>query len=134
MSSAVLNFRQIQVVCKLIGFSLCLGLFSILSTSAIATALTAPLMAQAQPSEVTNPVANKLLGQWQVKDPSSAKLPELRSYIGAVFVINVRSDSITVRGICETNQPSSTPPAMPKPPSNPERQIQCANGSHSIQR
>jgi len=59
-----------------------------------------------------------------------AKRPELRSYTGAVFVVKSETnDSITVAGVCETDTPSSTPPAMPAAPKQGTSQIQCPAGS-----
>jgi hypothetical protein len=47
---------------------------------------------------------------------AQAKRPELRSYTGAVFVVKDNNEDLTVAGICETDEPSSTPPAMPTAP------------------
>ncbi|NET60669.1 MAG: hypothetical protein F6K47_32375 [Symploca sp. SIO2E6] len=61
---------------------------------------------------------------------ATAKVPELRSYTGAVFVVD--GQATTVTAICETDQPSSTPPAMPTVPSQGSAGIQCPPGSHLI--
>jgi hypothetical protein len=61
---------------------------------------------------------------------AQAKRPELRSYTGAVFVVKTNGEDLTVAGICETDEPSSTPPAMPTAPRQAEAAIQCPAGSH----
>jgi hypothetical protein len=64
---------------------------------------------------------------------AQAKRPRLRSYTGAVFVVKTNGDElITVTAICETDVPSSTPPAMPTAPQNATAGIQCATGSHRL--
>ncbi|MGQ4650625.1 type IV pilin-like G/H family protein [Lyngbya aestuarii] len=61
-----------------------------------------------------------------------AKSAELPSYTGAVFVTeNAEGEATTVTQICETNQPSMTPPAMPTAPRNGS-EIQCPEASHSL--
>ncbi len=67
---------------------------------------------------------------------TQAKRPELRSYTGAVFVVKDGNDLLTVAGICETDAPSATPPAMPVAPSNTQDRsmIQCPAGSHLLER
>ncbi|MBD1924700.1 type IV pilin-like G/H family protein [Trichocoleus sp. FACHB-90] len=65
---------------------------------------------------------------------AQAKNPrlKLRSYTGAVFVTKINDENITRAAICETDEPSSTLPAMPTPPKNASEQIQCPAGSHSL--
>ncbi len=64
-----------------------------------------------------------------------AKRPELRSYTGAVFAVKTRGkDIITLAGICETDKPSSTPPAMPATPRKGMAEFQCPAGSHLLVR
>jgi hypothetical protein len=58
---------------------------------------------------------------------AQAKRPELRSYTGAVFVVKSKDEILTLAGICETDEASSTPPAMPTAPSNESTQIQYQN-------
>ena len=67
---------------------------------------------------------------------AQAKRPELRSYTGAVFVVKDGNDLLTVAGICETDAPSSTPPAMPTAPSKTQGRwkIQCPAGSNPLER
>jgi hypothetical protein len=65
---------------------------------------------------------------------AQAKRPELRSYTGAVFVVKSKDEALTLGGICETDEPSSTPPAMPTAPSNGSAEIQCPAGSHRLGR
>lgn len=40
----------------------------------------------------------------------------------------------TVAGICETDKPSSTPPAMPATPRKGTAEFQCPAGSHLLVR
>lgn len=62
-----------------------------------------------------------------------SKRPELRSYTGAVFVVKSgTNDLITIAGTCETDKPSSTPPAMPVAPKQNTDEIQCPVGSHLV--
>lgn len=62
-----------------------------------------------------------------------SKRPELRSYTGAVFVVKSETnDMITIAGTCETDKPSSTPPAMPATPKQSTDEIQCPVGSHLV--
>lgn len=65
---------------------------------------------------------------------AQAKSPELKSYTGAVFVVQENNEDLTIAAICETNEPSSTPPAMPAPPSNLKAGIQCPDNSHQLGR
>jgi hypothetical protein len=61
-----------------------------------------------------------------------AKRPELRSYTGVVFLLKHNNETLTIAAICETDQPSSTPPAMPAVPSNINTPTQCPAGSHLL--
>lgn len=65
---------------------------------------------------------------------ATAKQPELKSYTGAVFVVKNNKEPLTIFGICETDKPSSTPPAMPQAPSNDQTKIQCPAGSNQVER
>jgi hypothetical protein len=66
---------------------------------------------------------------------AQAKRPELRSYTGAVFVVKDKNENLTISAICETDQPSSTPPAMPTAPKTAaSSEIQCPAGSHRLGR
>jgi hypothetical protein len=60
---------------------------------------------------------------------AKAKSPELKSYTGGVFAIKVNGEVTTVSVICGTDQPSTTPPAMPIAPKNAEEEIKCPAGS-----
>ncbi|MBD2001814.1 MULTISPECIES: type IV pilin-like G/H family protein [Cyanophyceae] len=73
-------------------------------------------------------------GTQNVMNTAKAKRPELYSYTGAVFVIENNGENITRAAICETDKPSSTPPAMPRPPKDTSGEIQCPAGSHLLQR
>lgn len=65
---------------------------------------------------------------------AQAKRPGLRSYTGAVFVVKSNDERLTVAQLCETDEPSMTPPAMPATPRTVSAEIQCATGSHSAWR
>lgn len=67
---------------------------------------------------------------------ATAKHSELKSYTGAVFVVKAQNDqeTLTIAGICETDKPSTTPPAMPKTPSNAQAKIECPAGSNQVGR
>ena len=61
---------------------------------------------------------------------ATAKSPESKSYTGGVFVTKVNGESLTIWGICETNNPSKIPLVMLKfIPSKEGGQIQCPAGS-----
>ena len=60
---------------------------------------------------------------------AKAKSPELKSYTGAVFAIKVNGEFTMVSVVCETDRPSTTPPAMPIAPKNAEEEIKCPAGS-----
>ncbi|MGB7518054.1 MAG: type IV pilin-like G/H family protein [Spirulinaceae cyanobacterium] len=62
---------------------------------------------------------------------AKAKDEALKSYTGAIFVIEVNGESAPVPGICETDEPSDKPPAMPKAPGE-DGQIECPEGSTSL--
>jgi type II secretory pathway pseudopilin PulG len=63
---------------------------------------------------------------------AKAKNPELKSYTGAVFAIKVNDENTTVSVMCETDKPSTAPPAMPVAPKNAEEEIQCPAGSSPV--
>lgn len=60
---------------------------------------------------------------------AKAKSPELKSYTGAVFTIKVDGEFTSVSVVCETDRPSTTPPAMPIAPQNGGEEIKCPAGS-----
>lgn len=60
-----------------------------------------------------------------------AKGETLKSYTGAVFAAEVNGENTTVVGICETDEPSDKPPAMPKTPGE-DGQVECPAGSTSL--
>jgi uncharacterized protein YjbI with pentapeptide repeats len=66
---------------------------------------------------------------------AKAKVSGLRSYTGAVFVVKDANSkqSITVSAICESEQPTTTPPAAPNPPKNSGEAIKCPTGSKLIE-
>lgn len=60
---------------------------------------------------------------------AKANSPELKSYTGAVFYIKVEGEFTSVSVVCETDRPSTTPPAMPIAPKNAGEEIKCPAGS-----
>jgi hypothetical protein len=66
---------------------------------------------------------------------AKAKNPQLKSYTGAVFGLKVKDEITKEEGttlvsiVCGTDQPSTTPPAMPIAPKNAEEEIKCPAGS-----
>ncbi|MBM0740717.1 type IV pilin-like G/H family protein [Phormidium sp. CLA17] len=60
------------------------------------------------------------------------KKPGLKSYTGVVFVNGTGEAATSVGQICETEQPSPTPPAMPSAPQNISEPIPCPPGSQAI--
>jgi type IV pilus assembly protein PilA len=66
---------------------------------------------------------------------AQAKKPELKSYTGVVFAIGNNNQNMqTVTGICETDNPTFTPPSMPSFPNSISEPIQCPSGSHLLER
>ena len=63
---------------------------------------------------------------------AQAKDDSLKSYTGAVFATEVNGESTTVTGICETDEPSEQPPAMPKAPGE-DGKVECPSGSSFLQ-
>jgi Tfp pilus assembly protein PilE len=66
-------------------------------------------------------------GTQKVMMTASAKDRKLRSYTGAVLIVKINGKNEMIRGICETNKPSLSPPGMPKISSS--KLIQCPVGS-----
>ncbi|MEX0271044.1 type IV pilin-like G/H family protein [Leptolyngbyaceae cyanobacterium UHCC 1019] len=60
------------------------------------------------------------------------KKPGLRSYTGVVFANGTGQADMTVTQICETKQPSPTPPVMPIAPQNISEPIPCPPGSQPL--
>jgi hypothetical protein len=61
-----------------------------------------------------------------------AKNSQLPSYTSAVFATKVGGKTTTTAQICETDKPSTSPPAMPKPPAGNSLEIQCPAGSRPL--
>lgn len=62
-----------------------------------------------------------------------SKRPELRSYTSAVFVVKSGTNEVmTITGMCETDKPSSIPPAMPATPIQSTDEIKCPVGSRNV--
>ena len=60
------------------------------------------------------------------------KKPGLKSYTGVVFANGTGQAATSVVQICLTEQPSSTPPAMPIAPQNISEPIPCPPGSQLL--
>jgi hypothetical protein len=65
---------------------------------------------------------------------AQAKRPGLRSYTGAVFVVQEKGELLTLAGICETNEPSTKPPVMPVTPKSVSDPLTCPAGSRAVRR
>ncbi|MGB5963722.1 MAG: type IV pilin-like G/H family protein [Coleofasciculaceae cyanobacterium] len=65
---------------------------------------------------------------------ATAKRSEFRSYTSAVFVVKDKNQQLPIAGICETDKPSTTPPAMPQAQSNTQATIECPAGSNQVGR
>lgn len=60
------------------------------------------------------------------------KNSELPSYISAVFATKVNGKNTTATQICESDKPSTSPPAIPAAPASGSSEIQCPAGSHPL--
>ncbi len=63
---------------------------------------------------------------------AQAKKSDLPSYTGAVFTTKVNGETTPVSQICETDKPSTSPPAMPVAPAGGSSKIQCPAGSRPL--
>jgi hypothetical protein len=61
-----------------------------------------------------------------------AKKAELPSYTSAVFATKADGKMTTTAQICETEKPSTSPPAMPIPPTSGSLNVQCPTGSRVL--
>jgi type II secretory pathway pseudopilin PulG len=66
-----------------------------------------------------------------VKITAQAKSGTLKSYTGALFAIQEGAAATKVTGICATDSPSTTPPAMPKLTGNGSS-VECPPGSRPL--
>ncbi len=64
-----------------------------------------------------------------IAQPKESGLP---SYIGAVFATQINGKTTTSAGICETTQPSTSPPATPTAPTTGSSEIKCPEGSRFL--
>jgi len=70
-----------------------------------------------------------------VRITATPKREELRSFTSGVFMVaNERGLEVSLVGICRSDEPEMTPPAMPIPPDTPEGTVTCAPGSHLMER
>ncbi|HBB34719.1 MAG TPA: hypothetical protein DDZ80_19970 [Cyanobacteria bacterium UBA8803] len=65
---------------------------------------------------------------------AQAKDSRLKSYAGAVFIFSIGEAATAISGICETNEPSTSPPAWPTPPLRPTSGVLCPEGAHPLSR
>lgn len=70
--------------------------------------------------------------QKSVMVTAQAKGAGLKSYTGAVFIIKKGKEATTIAGICESDTPTTTPPAMPNVVSNGTNSVECPPGSRSL--
>jgi hypothetical protein len=68
----------------------------------------------------------------QVMMTATAKKSEIRSYTGVVYVVKDKKNIITQSAICETEKPSTNPPAKPQIPTSSAQKFQCASGSRLV--
>lgn len=61
-----------------------------------------------------------------------AKNSNLPSYTSAVFATTVNGKTTTTAQICETDKPSTSPPAIPVPPTGSTAAVQCPVGSRPL--
>lgn len=73
-------------------------------------------------------------GNNSVMMTAQAKDELIKSYTGAVFAIKKGQEMVTVAGICETDTPSTTPPAMPTFTGNESNPVECPPGSQPLNR
>lgn len=105
------QLNQYPVKSQLIAFSVLVALLSPLGTP-VRAEVPVPVFAQAQSASETKPVAQRLLGQWQTKDPNSNEVikfifaPEDKLFI----VLPAPSDPPVALGI--KYQINSTPQLM----------------------
>lgn len=60
---------------------------------------------------------------------ATARQEGIHSYTGAAFVLE---SEVTFVILCETNEPSQTPPEMPAPPTSTNNRLQCPAGSSPL--
>jgi Type IV pilin-like G and H, putative len=63
---------------------------------------------------------------------AAAKKPGLRSYAGVAYLVKMKAEEFTIATICETDEPSSTPPAKLTLPKKQSEKFQCPAGSHLL--
>lgn len=71
-------------------------------------------------------------GNKSVMITAQAKTEMLKSYTGAVFVIKKGQEARTIAGICESDSPTTTPPAMPNVVSNGTNSVECPPDSSPL--
>ena len=64
---------------------------------------------------------------------ATAKTEEFPSYTSAVFATQVDGKKTTKSQICQTEKPSTSPPAMPASPQKEAGEVQCPRGSRPLQ-
>ncbi|HLP89599.1 MAG TPA: type IV pilin-like G/H family protein [Nostocaceae cyanobacterium] len=72
-------------------------------------------------------------GKKSVVQTATAKKPGLPSYTGFIYIQkDAAGEELPYALICETNQPSTKPPATPKIPSNTSQEAKCPVGSSPL--
>ncbi|VXD19564.1 type IV pilin-like G/H family protein [Planktothrix paucivesiculata] len=69
----------------------------------------------------------------QVLFEASAKVPRIKSYSGALFIVKIESSMVGVGGICQSDDLTSIPPTPILPPTPGSKVIRCPAGSQLIQ-
>ncbi|WP_392533451.1 type IV pilin-like G/H family protein [Nostoc sp. C117] len=72
MPAILPHFGKFQIASKMLTSSVFVALLMTVDTTVLAQPSIAPTQIQSQPAPDTNPIAQKLFGQWETKDPSSS--------------------------------------------------------------
>lgn len=62
---------------------------------------------------------------------AAPRRPNLRSLTGVVFAVNGKAADVTISQICESNEPSKTPPQFVAIPNKATDQMLCPTGSRA---
>lgn len=65
----------------------------------------------------------------QVKITATAKKPDLKSFTASVFVVGEAANEVSIGIVCETDQPSQTPPEVSPTPKSATDVLTCPAGS-----
>jgi type II secretory pathway pseudopilin PulG len=94
MPKIFLYFGKLQIASKLLSLSVFIILLMKLNPTVLAQPSTAPMPTPSQPAKQTNPIVQKLLGQWQTqKSPSLQTLTFIFTSEGKLFIILPNSNT-----------------------------------------